>query len=78
MLEVASENAINIENLLAAYEGESNAHAKYTAFAVKADADGWHVPNRFTPPITPASSSSWVARQSAKFIRSKSNPPLKT
>jgi rubrerythrin len=42
MLEVASENAINIENLLAAYEGESNAHAKYTAFAVKADADGWH------------------------------------
>ena len=30
-----------LENLLAAFEGESNAAAKYTAFAIKADADGW-------------------------------------
>jgi len=37
---IAVENSKTIENLLAAYEGESNAHAKYTAFAVKADADG--------------------------------------
>ena len=37
---IAVENAKTVENLLAAYEGESNAHAKYTAFAVKADADG--------------------------------------
>ena len=39
---VAAENAITVQNLLAAFEGESNAHAKYTAFAVKADADGLH------------------------------------
>lgn len=29
-------------NLLAAYEGESNAHAKYVLSAIKADAEGWH------------------------------------
>jgi rubrerythrin len=39
---VAPENAVTVQNLLAAFEGESNAHAKYTAFAVKADADGLH------------------------------------
>ncbi|MGA2568977.1 MAG: rubrerythrin family protein [Terracidiphilus sp.] len=39
---IAVENAKTVENLLAAYEGESNAHAKYTAFAAKADAEGWH------------------------------------
>jgi rubrerythrin len=37
---IAVENSKTIENLLAAYEGESNAQAKYTAFAKKADADG--------------------------------------
>lgn len=31
-----------IKNLLDAFEGESNAHAKYTAFAIKADTDGYH------------------------------------
>jgi rubrerythrin len=39
---IAAEYATTVENLLAAFEGESNAHAKYTAFAVKADADGLH------------------------------------
>jgi rubrerythrin len=39
---IAAENAVTVQNLLAAFEGESNAHAKYTAFAVKADADGLH------------------------------------
>jgi rubrerythrin len=39
---VAAENAITVQNLLAAFEGESNAHAKYTAFATKADEDGLH------------------------------------
>ena len=39
---VAAENNITVQNLLTAFEGESNAHAKYTAFAVKADADGQH------------------------------------
>jgi rubrerythrin len=39
---IAPENAVTVQNLLAAYEGESNAHAKYTAFALKADADGLH------------------------------------
>jgi rubrerythrin len=37
---IAAENETTIRNLLAAFEGESNAHAKYTAFAVKADEDG--------------------------------------
>jgi rubrerythrin len=37
---IAADNAITVQNLLAAFEGESNAHAKYTAFGVKADADG--------------------------------------
>jgi rubrerythrin len=39
---IAAGNATTIQNLLAAFQGESNAHAKYTAFAVKADADGLH------------------------------------
>jgi rubrerythrin len=39
---IAAGNATTVQNLLAAFEGESNAHAKYTAFAVKADADGLH------------------------------------
>ena len=37
---ISAENAVTVQNLLAAFEGESNAHAKYTAFAVKADEDG--------------------------------------
>ena len=39
---VAVENEATIKNLLAAYEGESNASAKYNAFATKADAEGYH------------------------------------
>ena len=42
MPSIAAENEITIQNLLAAFEGESNAHARYTAFAVKADEDGLH------------------------------------
>jgi rubrerythrin len=42
MPEISTENATTVKNLLSAFEGESNAHAKYTAFAAKADADGWH------------------------------------
>ena len=37
---VAAENATTLKNLLAAFEGESNAHAKYLEFAKKADAEG--------------------------------------
>jgi rubrerythrin len=37
MSAIAAENAITVQNLLAAFEGESNAHAKYTAFAARAD-----------------------------------------
>ena len=33
---------LTIKNLLAAFEGESNAHARYIAFAVRADEDGLH------------------------------------
>jgi rubrerythrin len=36
------ENTASIANLLAAYDGESNAHSKYVVFAAKADAEGWH------------------------------------
>ena len=39
---VSIENEVTLRNLQSAYEGESNAHAKYTAFAVKADAEGLH------------------------------------
>jgi len=39
---IVAENAITVQNLMDAFEGESNAHAKYTAFAVKADDDGLH------------------------------------
>jgi rubrerythrin len=37
---VTAQNETTVRNLLAAFEGESNAHAKYVAFAVKADQDG--------------------------------------
>ena len=37
---IAEENAVTVQNLMVAFEGESNAHAKYTAFAEKADEDG--------------------------------------
>jgi rubrerythrin len=39
---IAAENEVTVKNLLAAFEGESNAHAKYIAFAAKADQDGLH------------------------------------
>jgi rubrerythrin len=39
---IAAENVTTVENLLAAFEGESNAHAKYTAFAAKAEDDDLH------------------------------------
>ncbi len=40
MSAIATENIITVQNLLTAYEGESNAHAKYATFAVQADIDG--------------------------------------
>src|SRR6185503_6604010 len=36
------EKTTAVPNLLAAYEGESNANSKYILFAMKADAEGWH------------------------------------
>ncbi len=42
MPSVVAENETTLKNLLAAFEGESNAHAKYTKFAEKADAEGLH------------------------------------
>ena len=41
MSQAIAETSATIANLLAAYEGESNAHAKYDFFAAKADAEGW-------------------------------------
>lgn len=42
MPSIAAENETTIKNLLAAFEGESNAHAKYLKFAAKADTEGLH------------------------------------
>ncbi len=39
---IAADHELTVQNLLAAFEGESNANAKYTAFAAKAEAEGWH------------------------------------
>jgi rubrerythrin len=39
---IAAENETTVKNLLAAFEGESNAHARYAAFAGRADAEGLH------------------------------------
>ncbi len=39
---VGTGNEITIKNLLVAYVGESNAHAMYKQFAVKADSDKFH------------------------------------
>src|SRR5664279_5512714 len=39
---IATENEVTVKNILAAFEGESNAHAKYIAFAAKADEEGLH------------------------------------
>lgn len=38
--QIAAENEVTTKNLLAAFEGESNAHARYIAFAARATADG--------------------------------------
>ena len=40
--QLSIENEATLHNLQAAYEGESNAHTKYAAFAVKADGEGLH------------------------------------
>lgn len=42
MLEISAENEATIQDLLAAFEDETNAQAKYLAFAEKADAEGLH------------------------------------
>ncbi len=41
MLQAADEGPTTLANLQAAYNGESNAKARYEAFAVKADAEGY-------------------------------------
>jgi rubrerythrin len=40
--QISIEIEVTLRNLQAAYEGELNAHAKYAAFAVKADGEGLH------------------------------------
>ncbi len=39
---LAAENEVTVQNLFAAFEGESNTHAKYLAFAARADEEGFH------------------------------------
>jgi rubrerythrin len=40
-LPTAASASVTLDHLQAAYDGESNAHAKYVAFAKKADAEGY-------------------------------------
>jgi rubrerythrin len=42
VLEISAENEATIQDLLAAFEDETNAQAKYLAFAAKADAEQLH------------------------------------
>lgn len=42
MVGSVAENTPTVVNLLAAFEGESNAHARYVAFASQANLEGWH------------------------------------
>ncbi len=42
MIEISAENEATIQDLLAAFEDETNAQAKYQAFAEKADAEQLH------------------------------------
>jgi rubrerythrin len=39
---LAQENQITVQNLFAAFEGESNAHARYVAFAARADEERFY------------------------------------
>jgi rubrerythrin len=39
---IAEESIVTVQNLLAAFDGESNANAKYTAFAEKAEEEELH------------------------------------
>ena len=39
---ITPENKVTVKNLLTALESESNAHAKYTAYADRADSEGLH------------------------------------
>jgi rubrerythrin len=42
MSDLVLEKTATVANLLAAYDGESNAHSKYVLFATRADDEGWH------------------------------------
>ncbi|HEY2469825.1 MAG TPA: rubrerythrin family protein [Terracidiphilus sp.] len=42
MAEIAVETTTVLANLLDAFNGESNAHARYLSFSARADAEGWH------------------------------------
>lgn len=42
MAQAVAETTSTLANLLDAFNGESNAHARYLAFAARADAEGWH------------------------------------
>jgi rubrerythrin len=39
---LAQENQLTVQNLFAAFEGESNAHARYVAFAARADEERFY------------------------------------
>lgn len=40
MNQIAPQNEVTVKNLQTAFESESNAHTRYTAYAAKADCDG--------------------------------------
>ncbi len=39
---ISAENEVTVKNLLTAFESESNAHTKYSAYADRADSEGLH------------------------------------
>ncbi len=63
-----------LENLQAAYNGESNAHAKYAEFAKKADAEGYH---QVASMVRAASRAEEIhAQNHAKVIRRMGAEPV--
>ncbi len=65
--QAATPNPTTLDNLQAAFNGESNANAKYVAFAAKADEEGYHqVASLFR---AAASSEKIHAENHAKVIR---------
>jgi rubrerythrin len=73
MNQIAPQNEVTVRNLQTAFESESNAHAKYTAFAAKADTEGLHTTARLFRSI--ALSEQIHAVNHARVIRQLGGDP---